>query len=116
MRKFLKLLTFFGAVSFTSGLMAGTCEIQYDRTACPGKEAISYKKCDGEKTCSEFKEAASVAECRTIATSSCSNSRFSITKSKVVNAVFDDQPITTDSGKSDFCEEYDKRDQEFNQC
>lgn len=101
---------------WTGSVMAATCEVKYERTACPGKEKISYKKCKGKKTCSKFKEAASVDECRAKATKSCGNKRYSITKSKVINAVFDGKAITTASGKSDFCLEYSKRDTEFNQC
>lgn len=96
--------------------LAGTCEIQYERTACPGKESISYKKCDGEPTCSQFKDAASVGECRQIAMDSCANDRLTVTKSKVINAMYDDKALTTESGKADFCEEYPKRAEEFDHC
>lgn len=95
---------------------AGTCEIQYTRESCPGKEAISFKKCDGEASCSKFKEAANIGECRTLATNACANDRLTVTKSKVINALFDDAPITTESGQDDFCMEYAKRDAEFNHC
>jgi hypothetical protein len=105
-----------GATFFSACLTAGTCEIQYERTACPGKESISYKKCDGEKNCSKFIALGSVAECRAAAVKSCANDRLTVTKMKAINAVFDGAAITTESGKSDFCEEYDKRTTEYNQC
>lgn len=95
---------------------AGTCEVQYTRTACPGKEAISYKKCDGEQSCSKFKEAASAEECGQMAMKSCSNKRYSITQSKVINALFDEAEITSVSGSDDFCVDYENKTTEFNQC
>lgn len=105
------------AVAFYGGVVsAETCEIQYNRTACPGKEKISYKKCKGKKTCSKFKEADSVAQCRAMATKSCANKRYSITKSKVITALFDGKPIQTESGKDDFCLEYANVSTEFNRC
>ena len=100
----------------SSTLYAATCEVKYTRTACPGKEKISYKKCKGKQSCSKFKEASSVEQCRAVATKSCANKRYSITKSKVINAEFDGNSITTESGKSDFCLEYEKVSTEFNQC
>lgn len=117
MRKFksLGLLTFM--LMFLSGsVYAATCEIQYTRTACPGKEKISYKKCDGKQSCSKFKEADSIDQCRAMATKSCGNKRYSITKSKVINAIYDGNQISTASGKSDFCLEYENVATEFNQC
>ncbi len=104
------------ATFYVGTVSAATCEIKYNRTACPGKEKISYKKCKGKKTCSKFKEADSVEQCRKLATKSCANKRYSITKSKVIHAVFDGNPITTASGKDDFCLEYANVSTEFNQC
>lgn len=95
---------------------ANECAVHYVRTACPGKEAISYKKCDGKQECTKIKEASSVEKCRKAATKSCSNSRFDITKSKVITAMFNGAPIKTASGKDDFCLEYENRSTEFNQC
>lgn len=95
---------------------AGTCELKFTRTACPGKEEISYKKCDGAKSCSEFVEAASAKECGEAAVKACENKRLDITKSKVINATFDDKKITTASGKDDFCTDYKNAATEFNQC
>lgn len=95
---------------------AGTCELKFTRTACAGKEDISYKKCDGAKSCSEFVEAASAKECGEAAVKACENKRLDITKSKVINATFDDKKITTASGKDDFCTDYKNAATEFNQC
>ena len=120
--KFLKVLPIALAMVFSSSMLfsgvatAASCEVQYTRTACPGKEKISYKKCKGKQSCSKFKEAATVEECRAIATKSCSNKRLSITKSKVINAVFDGKAIQTESGKDDFCLEYENAATEFNKC
>ncbi len=116
--KKLKLMVILAALTtfWCGSVIAATCEVKYNRTACPGKEKISYKKCKGKQTCSKFKEASSVAECRQKATKSCGNKRLSITKSKVINAVFDGSPIMTESGKSDFCLEYVNRNKEFNRC
>ena len=117
MKKLNSVVIFAALITIWSGsIIAATCEIKYDRTACPGKEKISYKKCKGNKTCSKFKEAATIEECRAQATKSCGNKRLNITKSKVITAVFDGKQISTASGKSDFCLEYPKRDAEFNHC
>lgn len=104
--------------SFTySGVtQAGTCEIKYTRTACPGKEKISYKKCKGKQKCSKFKEAATAAECGTMAVKSCRNKRLTVTKSKVINALFNGQQIKASNGSDDFCTVYEKANEEFNKC
>lgn len=100
-----------------SGLSyAGTCEIQYTRTACPGKEKISYKKCKGKQSCSKFKEADDEAMCKAQATKSCANKRLTVTKSKVINAIFDGKKLQTDAGSEDFCTVYEKVKEEFNHC
>ena len=104
------------ALVLSSSAFAGTCEIQYNRTACPGKEKISYKKCKGKKECSKFKEASSPKKCAELAVKSCRNKRLTITKSKVINAVFDGQAIQASNGSSDFCTVYEKADAEFNKC
>lgn len=92
------------------------CEVAYTRTACPGQEAISFKKCDGKASCVKSKKAATVEECRAAATKSCRNRRLNITKMKVITAKFNGEAIQTESGKDDFCLEYPKRNEEFNQC
>lgn len=101
---------------FAGLVEAGTCEIKYTRTACPGKEKISYKKCKGKQNCSKFKEAASAAECGEMAVKSCKNRRLSITKSKVINALFDGNAIKASNGSDDFCTVYEKASEEFNKC
>ncbi len=101
----------------TSGVvLAADCAIAYTRTACPGQEAESYKKCDGKQSCTETVEAADEAACKAKAIEACANSRFTITKSKVVNAKFDGKAIATDAGNADFCTAYAKVKEEFNQC
>lgn len=95
---------------------AGNCEIKYTRTACPGKEKISYKKCKGQKSCSKFKETPDAESCKTAAIKSCRNKRLSITKSKVINAEFDGTALKASNGSDDFCTVYEKADAEFNKC
>ncbi|WP_372770180.1 hypothetical protein [Pseudoalteromonas sp.] len=101
---------------FSGVAQAGTCEIKYTRTACPGKEAISYKKCKGKQNCSKFKEAESAAECGDMAVKSCRNKRLTVTKTKVINALFEGQQIKASNGSDDFCTVYEKASEEFNKC
>lgn len=101
---------------FTGPMQAGTCEIKYNRTSCPGKEAISYKKCKGKQKCSKFKEAASATECAEMAVKSCRNKRLTVTKSKVIKAHFDGAQIKASNGSEDFCTVYEKASEEFNKC
>ena len=116
--KRIKLSLLFSTVFlFIAGdALAGTCEIQYTRTACPGKENISYKKCNGQQSCSKFKEAADAASCGDMAVKSCRNKRLTVTKSKVINALYDGQKIQASNGSDDFCTVYDKASEEFNKC
>lgn len=95
---------------------AGTCEIQYTRTSCPGKEKISYKKCKGQQSCSKFKETADAAACKKAAVASCRNKRLTVTKSKVIKAVYDGAALKASNGSDDFCTVYEKADAEFNKC
>jgi hypothetical protein len=95
---------------------AGTCEIKYTRTACPGQEKVSYKKCNGAASCSEFEDAASASDCAALATAACENKRLDITKSKVINATFDDKPVKGASGSDDLCTDYKNKAAEFNKC
>jgi hypothetical protein len=90
--------------------------VQYDRTACPGKEAESYAKCDGKKTCVKTSAADTEQACQAIALKACPNDRLDITQSKVIKASFDGKPIRSASGKEDFCADYAKRAEEFNRC
>ncbi len=96
--------------------MAGSCDINYTRTACPGKEAISYKKCDGSQSCVKNATADSEESCRAKAVDACANDRLDITKSKVITATFNGKPVLNKGGKPDHCVDYAARDAEFNKC
>ena len=98
--------------------MAATtqCAVHYTRTACPGQEPTSYKKCDGKQSCVKYKEADSPEACQAKAVKSCRNRRLNITKQKVITATWQGQPIKSASGNDDFCLDYEKRDEEFNRC
>lgn len=92
------------------------CGINYTRTACPGKEEESYKKCDGKKSCTKFVAAASEQACADAAVAACANDRLTITQSKVITATFKGKALKNKGGKDDMCLDYSKRDSEFNQC
>lgn len=92
------------------------CEVHYDRTACKGKDAESYSKCDGKKTCTKTESAEDETECKEAAVKACANSRTDITKLKVVTATWNGKEILSKSGKKDFCQDYEKRAAEFNKC
>jgi hypothetical protein len=51
-----------------------------------------------------------------MAVNSCKNKRFSVTKLKVINALFDGQPIKASNGSDDFCTVYENASEEFNKC
>jgi len=95
---------------------AGDCAVEYIRTACPGKEAESYSKCDGKQSCVLTEAAATAQACQAAALKACANDRLTITKSKVIHAKFDGKAVTSASGKDDFCVDYEKRAAEFDQC
>jgi hypothetical protein len=87
------------------------CVINYNRTACPGKEAESYSKCNGTKTCNkEDSSAVSLAACEQAAAAACANTRLTITKSKVITATFNGKPLR---GGSNFCA---SNRADFNKC
>ena len=92
------------------------CAVHYTRTACPGQEATSYKKCGGNQSCVKYKKADSLAGCQKAATKSCRNRRLNITKLKVITATWEGRPIQSTAGKDDFCLDYEKREEEFNRC
>ena len=92
------------------------CEITYDRTACKGKDAESFAKCDGKKTCTKVESAEDESECKEAALKACANSRVDVTKSKVVTAKWGDKEIMSKSNKKDFCADYEKKAVEFNKC
>lgn len=95
---------------------ATDCDITIARTACPGQDAESYKKCDGKQSCSKHVPAASEAACAEAAVNACANDRLDITKSKAITAKYKGKALKTKSGKDDLCLDYAKRDAEFNQC
>lgn len=113
-------ILFIGSIFLGSVLInfafAGTCEIKYTRTACPGQESISFKKCKGKASCSKIKKISEVEKCKTLAVKACKNNRYSITKSKVINASFDGNELKASNDNSDFCTIYEKTAEEFNQC
>jgi len=92
------------------------CDITYTRTACPGQETESYKKCDGKQSCTKHVAAASETQCLEAAIQACANDRLDITQSKVINAKFKGKALKSKAGKDDVCLDYAKRDAEFNHC
>ena len=94
----------------------GDCAIHYTRTACPGQEAESYKKCDGKQSCTKNVAAATADQCSEQALQACANDRLTVTESKVITATFQGKALKSKSGKEDFCLDYPKRQAEFNQC
>ena len=110
------LLSMSAAQNVAQAAEVTDCAVHYTRTACPGQEATSYKKCGGEQSCVKYKKAATMEACQAAATKSCRNRRLNITKNKVINAEFQGQRIQTANGNDDFCLEYEKRAEEFNQC
>jgi hypothetical protein len=91
---------------------AGECKLNVERTACPGKESESFKKCDGKPSCAEVKKTGTAASCAKEALKACENvgDRQKITKSKKISAEFDGKPV--ENGKN-FCEESRP---DFNKC
>ncbi|MEO5339112.1 MAG: hypothetical protein H7837_01145 [Magnetococcus sp. MYC-9] len=78
--------------------MAGTasaeCVLHYERTACKGKEADSFKKCDGKAACDKAaKEATSQEACAAAARKACDNDRVDITKYKKITASLAGKPL-----------------------
>jgi hypothetical protein len=99
----------------------GGCIVHYKRTACQGKEAESFKKCDGDAECDREKPASSAAECSAAALKSCENSRLDITKYKVITATYNGEQLAggfdaegnPDPTGTNFC---DKNRPDLNQC
>ncbi|HTU62843.1 MAG TPA: hypothetical protein VMF89_30495 [Polyangiales bacterium] len=92
------------------------CSVKTTRAACPGKEAESFKKCDGKASCDKTVEAKSAAACAEAATAACANDRLDVTKSKTITATWNGQPLKSKSGKEDLCLDYAKRAAEFDKC
>ena len=87
------------------------CVVHYNRTACPGQEAVSYSKCNGTKECDkEDTSATSAAACEQVVAAACANSRLTITKSKVITGKFNGTALR---GGSNFCA---SNRPDFNKC
>lgn len=97
-------------LSIPKAALAGECVLSVTRTACPGKEVESYKKCSGKQSCEEIKETGSADACAKEAVKACENARLDITKSKLITAKFDDEAV---EGGKDFC---DTNRADFNKC
>ncbi len=116
-------------LSFSSSLLLlvaasaaqADCVVHYERTACAGQEAVSFKKCDGQKSCDKVKPADSETACAAAALKSCSNSRLDITKYKKITATYQGKALTggfDSTGNPDpmgmnFC---DAKRPDLNQC
>jgi hypothetical protein len=92
------------------------CSVKTTRAACPGKEAESFKKCDGKASCDKTVEAKTAAACTEAAVAACANDRLDVTKSKTITATWNGQPLKSKSGKEDLCLDYAKRAAEFDKC
>ena len=97
----------------SSSLFGAVCEVNYVRTACPGQEDISFKKCGGKRSCTKNKPANSYAACQKAALKSCHNGRLDITKSKIITAKYNGKQVKTASGKLNFCK---SSRSDFNKC
>lgn len=114
-----KKTTILAAIAFSllsGAASAANCELHVTRTACPGQEVESYKKCSGQPSCDNAVQAADEAQCKAEATKACENQRLDITKSKVITAKFDGKALTASDGGTDFCMVYEKRAAEFDKC
>ncbi len=116
MSKFTKNLIVASILMMSVQVMAAECNINYTRIACNGKEAISFKKCDGKANCTKTSDVATAEECQVKAVKSCANDRLDITKSKVITASFGGKALKNKTGGSDFCQNYAEKSIEFNQC
>jgi hypothetical protein len=88
------------------------CVVNVNRTACPGKEAESYTKCGGSKSCDKDYPATTEAACVAAAKENCPNSRLEITKSKIVKARFNGKVLKGPYG-GNFCSQSRP---DFNKC
>jgi hypothetical protein len=90
---------------------SAACIVHYNRTACPGREAESYSKCNGTKECDKEDSAAvSLKACEQAAAAACANTRLQITKSKVITAKFNGKALR---GGANFCA---SNRPDFNKC
>ena len=109
----MKSVLFASALFFSSSVFGAVCEVKYVRTACPGKQEVSYKKCGGKKSCIKNKPVKNYAECQKAALKSCYNGRLDITKSKVITAKYAGKQVKTTDGKLNFCK---ANRSDFNKC
>ncbi|MEO5362961.1 MAG: hypothetical protein H7838_04985 [Magnetococcus sp. DMHC-8] len=95
-----------------AGVAHADCVLHYERTACKGKEADSFKKCDGKAACDKtVKEAATKEACAAAALKACDNDRLDITKYKKITADMDGKPLVggfnavgkADAAGTNFC-------------
>lgn len=110
--KSIVLAALFGLTFASNAFAAKDCIVHYNRTACPGKEAESYSKCGGSKSCDKNEDASTEAECIAAAKAACPNSRLDITKSKVITARFEGKSLKGPYGGS-FCA---PNRPDFNKC
>jgi hypothetical protein len=112
MKSVFAALVSLAASAFLASTASAQCLVHTERTACPGKESESYKKCDGKKSCEKKRPASSEAQCMEEAKKGCPNDRFDITASKIVKAKWNGKDL---KGEFDgnFCDP--KRD-DFNKC
>lgn len=81
------------SAGFALPVFAGDCVVHYERIACQGQEAESFKKCDGQPGCDKTKPANSEEECAAAALKSCENDRLDITKYKSITATYDGKAL-----------------------
>ncbi|MBF0462411.1 MAG: hypothetical protein HQL87_13585 [Magnetococcales bacterium] len=83
----------FLTISLT-GTAQAACLLHYERLACPGKEAESFKKCAGQATCDETIPGANTLDtCAAAALQACDNDRLEITRYKKMTADLDGHPL-----------------------
>ncbi len=70
------------------------CLVNYTRTACKGQQAVSFKKCGGNASCTKTKKADSLHACWQAAVKSCNNGRLDITKYKQITATYNGKNLT----------------------
>ncbi len=84
---------FIASAGFSLPTIGGDCVVHYERIACKGQEAESFKKCDGQPGCDKTKPANSEQECAAAALKSCDNDRLDITKYKAITATYDGKAL-----------------------
>lgn len=116
MKKTLLVTTLLLAFNIAHAEDKTDCALNFTRTACKGQEAVSYKKCNGQQSCTHYAPAATAEACQAEAVKACANDRLDVTKSKLITASFKGKEIKSASGKTDFCADYANKGTEFNQC